>query len=180
MKNSLAHKHNPLAALLACMMLCSLLTSCGFHLRGSAAANIEPIERFALENTKQRYSGVALELEQLAISQKIAIDPQAPWSVRLQNEQTEQWRASTSHDYSKNEYWLSLSVDLIITNQTVEYQAISLKRQALFQDDKDQLNSKAIERETILQELRRQLAQQALQKLAYLINNPPNCDCDED
>lgn len=157
-----------------------LLSACGFHLRGTGV-NLFKIESFAM-NTSQRFDGIHAEVLRLAEGQQIEISPQAAWAISLSEESIEQWRASTSQDYTKNEYWLSMSIDLTITNKQadIEYRPISLKRQAIFQDNTDQLNSKSSEKEIILRELRQNLAQQILQQLAYVISNPPDCECDEE
>lgn len=154
-----------------------LLSACGFHLRGHTP-QLDPIESFALTGNN-RFGGIANEVELLATNQKITIDAQSPWRLQVGDERVDQWRASTSYDYSSNEYWLSMSVNIIIAHQAIEYRPITLKREALFQDNSDQLNSKAPEKARILQELRQLLAREVLQQLAYIINNPPDCDCDE-
>lgn len=165
--------------LIAAACLSLLLSSCGFQLRGTGV-NLFEIDSFAMK-TSQRFDGIHAEIQRLAEGQQIEISPQADWAIALGEEKVEQWRASTSQDYSKNEYWLSMSVDLTITNKQadIEYRPISLKRQAIFQDNTDQLNSKSSEKNIILAELRKNLAQQILQQLAYIINNPPDCECDE-
>lgn len=166
-------------SLLTTIAFSFLLTACGFHLRGMGSTQFE-IESFAM-NTSQRFDDISAEVQRLAEGQQIEITPQANWSIVLGEEKVEQWRASTSQDYSKNEYWLNMSVDLTIKNRSdnIEYRPITLKRQAIFQDNTDQLNSKSSEKNIILRELRQNLAQQVLQQLAYIIANPPDCDCDE-
>src|SRR5690554_580489 len=154
-----------------------LLSACGFHLRGQTP-QLDPIESFALTGNN-RFGGIANEVELLATNQKITIDAQSPWRLQVGEERLDQWRASTSYDYSSNEYWLSMSVAITISNETTEYRPILLKREALFQDNSDQLNSKAPERTRILQELRQQLAREILQQLTYIIHHPPSCDCNE-
>lgn len=157
-----------------------LLCACGFHLRGTGTSLFD-IEAFAL-NTSDSFDGIDAEVKRLAEGQAIEISPAADWAIALSEEKVEQWRASTSQDYSKNEYWVSMSIELTITNKQadIEYRPIPLKRQAIFQDNTDQLNSKSSEKEIILRELRQNLAQQVLQQLAFVINNPPDCDCDEE
>lgn len=168
---------NPFRYSLAVVLLACLLSACGFHLRGQPGESVS--EPFALQGIN-RFDGVAAELQRLAESRGIAISTEAAWSVQLDDEKITQWQASTNPGYNRNEYWLSLSVQLHIQHQAQALRPVSLKREALFQDDSDQLNSKAAERELIIQELRQQLANDVLQQLAYLMNNPPDCHCDED
>ena len=153
-----------------------LLSACGFHLRGHTP-QLDPIESFALTGNN-RFGGIANEVELLATNQKITIDAQSPWRLQVGDERVDQWRASTSQDYSKNEYWLSIEVSATISHDALEYRAISFKREALFQDDSDALNSKTAEKNRIIEELQRQLAREILQRLAYIMHNPPHCDCE--
>lgn len=163
--------------LLLLLMASSLLSACGFHLRGHTPQD-NGLTGFAISG-KNRFDGVAAELQRLAISRNISIDPQAQWRISLSDETVQQWRASSTQSYSRNEYWLSVAVILSIRHETLEYHPIALKREALFQDNSDQLNSKSREKELITQELRQQLAQDILQQLSHLAANPPDCDCDD-
>lgn len=161
---------------LSLLVLAFLLSACGFHLRGHSPNSVE-IDTFALSGDAL-YQGVAHEVEQLAINQNIPLDASAPWKLHIGTESQKQWRASTSQDYSKNEYWLSIEVSATISHDALEYRAISFKREALFQDDSDALNSKTAEKNRIIEELQRQLAREILQRLAYIMHNPPHCDCE--
>lgn len=166
-----------LKTLLLSLLCISVLSACGFHLRGSQQAPLS-IERFTVIGDN-RFDGVASELQRLATSHKILIDNNAPWRVRISDEKTDRWLASATQSYSRNEYWLSVSVEVYFSHEATEYRPITLKREALFQDNTDQLNSKAFENKLIIQELRQQLAEEILQRLSYLAANPPDCNCDE-
>lgn len=164
----------------ALFLLVSALTACGFQLRGQHTQAYN-IEKFAM-NTSERFDDVSAAVLRTAEGRGIEVNPQADWSITLGEEKLEQWRASTSQDYTKNEYWLSLSVDLIIENrqQDIEYRPINLKRQAIFQDNTDSLNSKSSEKSIILRELRQQLAEQVLMQLSYIMQNPPKCCAEQE
>lgn len=171
-------KKPALKLLLLALLSCSLLSACGFHLRGSDQASFT-IERFAIVGDN-RFDGVASEVQRLAQSHNIALDGSAPWRVRLSDETVDTWTASSTQSYSRNEYWISVSVEVFFSQDALDYLPIKLKREAIFQDNTDQLNSKSSERNLIIQELRQQLAQEILYRLSYLAANPPDCNCDED
>lgn len=166
-----------LKTLLLSLLCISVLSACGFHLRGSQEQHFS-LDRFAITGDN-RFDGVASEVQRLAASHNISIDANAPWRVRINDEKNDSWLASATQSYSRNEYWLSVTVDVYFSHEATEYRPIKLKREALFQDNTDQLNSKAGENKLIIQELRQQLAEEILQRLSYLAANPPDCNCDE-
>ena len=164
---------------LLCLLLITGLAACGYQLRGQGPENDaqQPLTRLAIDGDN-RYQPVAAEVRRLAEARNIAISDDAGWAIRIGREQQSEWRASTSRSYSQNEYWISLSSVLTVRHQSLEYQPIPLKRQLLFQDDSDRLTSKAHEKQLIIEALRKELAEEILQQVTHLANNPPCCHAD--
>lgn len=155
------------------------LTACGFHLRGHAPENAD--SKLISLNIRgiNRYDDIADSVKQLAKSRDIKLAPNAEWSISLGNEELERWQASTTQSTTTSEYLLRLHVTLHIHHKDINYRPMELSRQAIFQNNADESSSKSNEQEIILAELRYQLAEDILQRLQIISNNPPDCDCDE-
>lgn len=170
------------SALATCMLivLTFMLSGCGLHLRGQQQPQAADAQQVLSIEGGNRNGELASEVRRQAQGYGLQVTNDAGWRIRLDNVAQSQWLASSNPGYSRNEYWLSLSLELVIMHKQQTYQPVTLQRQLLFKDDTDALNSKAHEKQMIIGDLQRQLAAEILQLVSRMINNPPDCDCDND
>ena len=160
------------------VILTLLLSGCGYHLRGH-----HPDGEFVLKqlNIKgaSRYDDIAANVRQLATAHNIELTNKAEWSILLGAEEMENWQASTPQSLTTIEYYIRLKVELTIQNKDITYNPIMLMEETIFQDNANVSSSKNNERDLIIGELRRKLAQDVLRRVEHIAANPPDCDCDE-
>jgi outer membrane lipopolysaccharide assembly protein LptE/RlpB len=156
-----------------------MLSGCGFHLKGyknqDAATALTSLHIRGIN----RYDDIAANVRQLAESRDITISPDAEWAISVNDEELERWQASTTQSASTREFFLRLQVTLQIHHKDITYQPIELAAESIFQDTADATASKKNEQEIILAELRQKLAEDILQRVQVIANNPPDCECDE-
>ncbi|EGM76474.1 Rare lipoprotein B [Rheinheimera sp. A13L] len=141
-----------------------LLTSCGFHLRGSL-----PLERYpAIFVDAKKHSELASLLSEQLESNKVKLlselDPKAP-ALMLQQDSLERRTLSLFPNGQVAEYELIYRVKyqlLLPDQEVVEYQ-FELTRD--YQDDPNLALAKAKELDLLLQELRSQAASRIIRQL---------------
>lgn len=155
-------KHSVWTGLLLASSL--LLTSCGFHLRGSL-----PLERYpAIFVDAKKHSELASLLSEQLKSNQVKLlseqDPKAP-ALMLQQDSLERRTLSLFPNGQVAEYELIYRVKyqlLLPDQEVVEYQ-FELTRD--YQDDPNLALAKAKELDLLLQELRSQAANRIIRQL---------------
>jgi len=141
-----------------------LLTSCGFHLRGSL-----PLERYpAIFVDAKKHSELASLLSQQLESNKVKLltelDPKAP-ALMLQQDSLERRTLSLFPNGQVAEYELIYRVkyQLLLPDQDIQEFQFELTRD--YQDDPNLALAKAKELDLLLQELRNQAASRIIRQL---------------
>ena len=161
----------------ACLTL--LLSACGFHLRGARPQdNDVTLHQLNIKGIN-RYDDIAANVRQLATVHNIELTSDAEWSILLGEEELENWQASTPQSMTTAERYIRLHVTLTILHKNVAYKPIKLMEETIFQDNANASSSKNNERELIIAELRKKLAQDILRRVEHIASNPPDCDCNE-
>lgn len=155
-------KHSVWTGLLLASSL--LLTSCGFHLRGSL-----PLERYpAIFVDAKKHSELASLLSQQLESNKVKLltelDPKAP-ALMLQQDSLERRTLSLFPNGQVAEYELIYRVkyQLLLPDQDIQEFQFELTRD--YQDDPNLALAKAKELDLLLQELRNQAASRIIRQL---------------
>jgi LPS-assembly lipoprotein len=155
-------KHSVWTGLLIASSL--LLTSCGFHLRGSL-----PLERYpAIFVDAKKHSELASLLSEQLESNKVKLltelDPQAP-ALMLQQDSLERRTLSLFPNGQVAEYELiyRVSYQLLLPGQDIQEFQFELTRD--YQDDPNLALAKAKELDLLLQELRNQAASRIIRQL---------------
>jgi outer membrane lipopolysaccharide assembly protein LptE/RlpB len=193
------------ASLLIVSIATSLLSGCGFHLRGQAnptpseaiaadRENQQPqrLEQFILQSGNKKLKQAITNAASLQNIQVLGntyskvsdksndkSSENTGWQLSINKVERDSIRVSSTQSVSTDQFRLKLSV-----NYTLSYNGNALKpqnitRQSIFQNDSDQALSKSYEKETIYNELNQQIAAALVQQLQSLSLNPPSCDCDE-
>lgn len=141
-----------------------LLTSCGFHLRGSL-----PLERYpAIFVDAKKHSELASLLSEQLKSNEVKLltelDPKAP-ALMLQQDSLERRTLSLFPNGQVAEYELIYRVQyqLLLPDQDIQEFQFELTRD--YQDDPNLALAKAKELDLLLQELRRQAASRIIRQL---------------
>jgi LPS-assembly lipoprotein len=141
-----------------------LLTSCGFHLRGSL-----PLERYpAIFVDAKKHSELAnllsLQLQSNKVKLLTELDPKAP-ALMLQQDSLERRTLSLFPNGQVAEYELIYQVkyQLLLPDQEVQEFQFQLTRD--YQDDPNLALAKAKELDLLLQELRSQAASRIIRQL---------------
>ena len=155
-------KHSVWTGLLLASSL--ILTSCGFHLRGSL-----PLERYpAIFVDAKKHSELASLLSEQLESNKVKLlaelDPQAP-ALMLQQDSLERRTLSLFPNGQVAEYELiyRVSYQLLLPGQDIQEFQFELTRD--YQDDPNLALAKAKELDLLLQELRNQAASRIIRQL---------------
>lgn len=155
-------KHSVWTGLLLASSL--LLTSCGFHLRGSL-----PLERYpAIFVDAKKHSELASLLSEQLESNKVKLltelDPKAP-ALMLQQDSLERRTLSLFPNGQVAEYELIYRVkyQLLLPGQDIQEFQFELTRD--YQDDPNLALAKAKELDLLLQELRNQAASRIIRQL---------------
>ncbi len=165
---------------LSCYSLIVLtLSACGFQLKGHKPDDTQIHLTTLNIRGINRYDDIAAYVKQLAESRDIKISPDAEWAISINDEELEQWQASTTQSASTREFFLRLHVTLLLHHNDITYQPIELIEESIFQDNADASGSKSNEQEIILRELRQKLAEDVLQRIEVIANNPPECEDNE-
>lgn len=177
MKNAHTLKH-----CLALLLLCAVVTSCGFHLKGndSIVGTLKDIHISGKHSNGQ----TSMAIKQQAQKNGIALNSKADWSIILAQESSKERRLTSTQSVSQDEFMLSLDVTFYLHHQNAEneknYGPIKVRRENIFQGDEKQAASKDNEKQLLLAELREQIANQILRQAQIISNNPPDCNCENE
>lgn len=159
-----------LTTLVTTVLTATLLSACGWHLRGSMSM---PMDLESVYVTAEDSHGALItDLKRTLVSNHVATtdnSAEAQYSIALGNEERERRTVSVGNDALAAEYELNMSVDYQITNQAGEVIAsnnATTYRSYTF--DRDAVVAKAEEERLIEQEMRNNLVQQILRRLRFV------------
>lgn len=161
--------------LITLLLTTTLLSACGWHLRGSSVA-IDNIDSIYL-------SGSALKdpvlLEEMAIQiQRSGIQltesaTDAEFIINLSNDRDKKRTASVGSNALASEYELNMSVDFRISKgQQIIVDKETARGTRTFDFDTNQVLGKNHEEQLIRQEIRSDMIQHILRRLQYMASNP--------
>jgi len=160
-------------SLLAGLLLCVLLASCGWHLRGSIDLPDEMrrvyLQAEAINVDLRRDIELAFELNGVELTPA----DQAAYSVQLMSVTEDRRVSSLGTDGVADSISLSLIANYAISDAkgTVVIPEGPAKVTRSFNFDRDNVAAKEQEEQTIARELRQELAQQILRSFRYALRN---------
>lgn len=147
---------------LSILLLSLLLSACGWHLRGWQMAN--SLEALNLQ-AKDRYSPLTLAVEDAMQQRDIDNSAQAPLQLQLGNEVLHKRTVAVTSIGSPSQYELSLSVEYRFWRpQAPPTTAATATAFRVFDFNPSNTVAKTQEENTLLEEMRRELAHNILQK----------------
>jgi len=161
---------------LTCGLVVTLLSACGWQLRGSLALD-NRIDRLLVQ-TEDRYSLMDQALRQRLEDSGVALaENQASAShileVTRENRQTRIAGVGADALASAFEITLSTTFDLTLADGTPLGRNLTSSITRSFNASASSAGSGSREEELILEEMRRELAQQMLRRMQALVKNPP-------
>ena len=164
-------------------LMISVLTGCGFYLKGMNAAQTSNISELALGGAVKS-SDLGLALQQQIQINAWSLSDQAPFKIDVISEDFDERRLTASQSVSQDEFTLTLTVRFILMHRLAEkdqsYGPITVLADTIFQGDETQIVSKDNEKNRLKNELRQQVAEQILHQVDIIALNPPACDCDHE
>lgn len=162
--------------IIACMLITSLVSACGWHLRGSTSlpAGIDSI----YVSAEDAHGSLITEVKQLLKANKvIAADraSAAPYTLAIVEEREDRRTAGVGSDALTSAYQILLSVDYEIRNSNGELVApmTTANNSRAYDYSAGNASSAAQEEALLMREMRRDIAQQMLRRLqAVSLNNP--------
>ena len=164
------------SALTATLVTVTLLSACGWQLRGSLALD-NRIDRLQVVS-EERYSPMDTALrERLTDSGVTLVEDQTSAShvleVTRESQQTRIAGVGADALASAFEITLATSFDLYLADGTPLGRNLTSSITRSFNASADSAGSGSREEELILEEMRRELAQQMLRRVQALVNNQP-------
>jgi LPS-assembly lipoprotein len=160
--------------LIALLLSTTLLTACGWHLRGSIALP-EDLDSIYL-SAEDTHGTLITDMRRALESNNIALvdsASNASYSIKLLNERSERRAASLGGDALVSEYELTMEVDYSIERgEEVLLQQDTARAIRTYDYDRNQVLGKNEEESIIRSELRNELIQQIVRRLRFLATNP--------
>ena len=156
------------------MLVCLILTSCGFHLRGSAESETRiPALHLTAENV---YGELIYAFESTLSSSgtELVESPDlAPWTMTILSERFSRRVAATTRSISVAKYELILQVRFSLTAQdgNLLIPPTSLTIQRMYEYDSSNLVGSDAEEELLRQEMRREIAGSIVRRMEATINS---------
>jgi LPS-assembly lipoprotein len=156
------------------LLVCSMLTSCGFHLRGSAESVIRiPALHLTAENV---YGELIYAFESTLSSsgtELVESRDLAPWTMTILSERFSRRVAATTRSISAAKYELILQVRFSLTAQDGKLliPPTSLSIQRMYEYDSSNLVGSDAEEELLRQEMRREIADSIVRRMESTINS---------
>lgn len=165
-----------ITAVLISVFTTSLLSACGWHLRGFS--NI-PINLDSVYVTAEDSHGALItELKRALVSSKVTAAQNATaaqYTLQLTNEKSDRRTVSVGNSALAAEYELNMSVDYRILNPAGEVVSplITASTYRSYTFDINAVVAKAEEERLIQQEMRNNLVQQMLRRLQFISQEQP-------
>lgn len=146
----------------------SLLSGCGWRLRGSQSLNTHLTE-LAVSYSDQ-YSLLANALNSALNQQGIAIVDagQAPYTLYLQRENLERRSVSVGSNGLAAQYELTMQADFRVSGAQLDSNNLTVNVTRIYDYDQDDTIGKKAEEQIILKEMRQELANRILRQVSSL------------
>ncbi len=161
--------------LITTLLCTTLLTACGWHLRGSTSVPLVIDSVFV--SAEDSHGALVTDLKRTLEASDVALassTSEGQYRIYLSRESTQRRTASVGGDALAAEYELTMSVDYRIENAAGE--AISpvstAKSFRSYDFDRNAVVAKAEEERLIQQEMRSDLVQQILRRLRFISQQP--------
>ncbi|MCL7462441.1 LPS assembly lipoprotein LptE [Pseudomonas sp. NW5] len=149
------------------VILATLLSACGFQLRGTAG-NDFAVQELDLR-ARNAYGELNRDLRQLLESRGVRISPDAAWRLVLVNETQNQRTASVTRSARSAEYELTTILDFELRDRAdLLLLADRLEVQKVYVQDDSNLIGSSQEAAQLRREMRRELVQQMSLRLQQL------------
>lgn len=150
------------------IIILSLVSGCGFHLRGSQGVGLS-IERIHVSGTNA-YGDFVRELKrslQSGGTEVVEASGDAPFSLRVMGENTTRRAVATTTDITVSEYELRMEVDfeLLGTGGESLIEPTELVAERIYVFDRTSLVGSSEEEELLKEEMRRDLVRQMIQRV---------------
>lgn len=147
--------------------MATLLSACGFQLRGTGDAQFA-IKEIDLQ-ARNAYGETAKELRELLQNNGVKVHNGAPYRLFLSNEQVTQRTASYTSSARSAEYELTNRLDYEIRgSKNMLLLQDQLEVQSTYVHDGNNLTGSTLESEQVRQEMRREMLQRLSQRLQQL------------
>lgn len=150
------------------IVLLSLVSGCGFHLRGSHGADLG-VERIHVSGTNRHAEFVreltrSLELRDTAV---LTSEEEAPYSLRVLGENTTRRAVATTSDITVSEYELRMTVEfeLLDTGGQQLIAPVELVAERIYAFDRQSLAGSSQEEDLLKEEMRRDLVRRMIQRV---------------
>lgn len=150
------------------IILLSLVSGCGFHLRGSQG--LDPgVERIHVSGTNN-YGDFVRELK-LSLEQRdtavVTDREEAPFSLRVLGENTTRRAVATTSDITVSEYELRMTVEFELLNADGQrlIEPMELVAERIYVFDRQSLAGSSEEEDLLKEEMRRDLVRQLIQRI---------------
>lgn len=158
--------------IIAVVLSATLLSACGWHLRGSLALP-EGVDNIYIADSSTSNQGViALTLANMLKQSNVALataSADAQYSIHLSNERLDRRAISVGSDTLASEYELTHEVDYYIADgETILAPTTTARVIRSYTYDRDDVISKNEEEDIIRKEMRSNLASQILNRLRFL------------
>lgn len=162
--------------IIACLLITSLISACGWHLRGSTnlPANIDSI----FVTAEDAHGALITEVRQLLKANNVTAATEAsaaPYSLVIVEERDDRRTAGVGSDALTSAYQIILSVDYEIRNREGALLApmTTATNARTYDYSAGNASSAAQEEALLLREMRRDIAQQMLRRLQAVSLNAP-------
>jgi LPS-assembly lipoprotein len=156
------------------LSICLLLSSCGFHLRGTGSDAVQiPAIHVSFENS---YGELSRSLEALLVgsgTQIVENPTESPWSLFVSAERNSRRVASTNSQISVAQYELQMLVEMRLENRdgSVIIPATTLSTDRLYEYDSSNLTGSDAEEQVLRAEMRSELAERILRRVKMTIKS---------
>lgn len=160
-----------ITAVLLSALTTTLLSACGWHLRGFSSVPIN-LDRVYL-TAQDSHGALITELKRALQSNKVQVtnaSADAQYTIELSNEKTERRTVSVGNNALAAEYELNMSMDYRILNPAGEVVAplVTATTYRAYTFDINAVVAKAEEERLIEREMRNNLVQQVLRRLQFI------------
>lgn len=160
-----------ITAVLITALTTTLLSACGWHLRGLSSIPINLDSVYV--SAEDSHGALITELQRALVSSKVAVaqgSADAQYTVQLSNERSDRRTVSVGSNALAAEYELNMSVNYRILNQAGDIVSpmITASTFRSYTFDINAVVAKAEEERLIQQEMRNNLVQQILRRLQFI------------
>lgn len=150
------------------VILLSLVSGCGFHLRGSQGLDLG-VERIHVSSPNS-YGAFVRELKRSLERRDTAVvtdREEAPFSLRVLGENTTRRAVATTSDITVSEYELRMAVEfeLLDTSGQRLIEPMELVAERIYVFDRQSLAGSSEEEDLLKEEMRRDLVRQMIQRI---------------